>query len=73
MQNNAIEQSRTVEYWAMNRAHQIMVHQGMSLIKAAQCLDHKQTHANTYALRQAIMDCLVEAMTQGKEIPVSPE
>jgi hypothetical protein len=34
----------------------------MSLIRAAQCLDHKRTNAKTYALRQAIADCLVEAL-----------
>ncbi|MCC2614006.1 hypothetical protein LKS17_29770 [Rhizobium petrolearium] len=51
----------------MNRAHQIVVHQGMSLVEAAQCLDYKRTNANTYALRQAIMDCLVEALTRGGE------
>lgn len=49
----------------MNQAHQIVVHQGMSLIEAAQCLDRKRTSANTYALRKAIMDCLVEALKQG--------
>lgn len=51
----------------MNRAHQIVVHQGMSLVEAAQCLDHKRTNANTYALRKAIMDCLVEALTKGPD------
>ena len=51
----------------MNRAHQIVIHQGMSLVEAAQCLDYKRTNANTYALRKAIMDCLVEALTQGPQ------
>ncbi|MCK8779754.1 hypothetical protein M0654_07110 [Rhizobium sp. NTR19] len=51
-----------LEHWAVTRAHHIVVHQGMSLIRAAQCLDHKRTNAKTYALRQAIADCLVEAL-----------
>lgn len=50
----------------MNRAHQIVIHQGMSLVEAARSLDHKRTNANTYALRQAIMDCLIEALKQGQ-------
>ena len=63
---HAVEQGLSLEHWAMNRAHQIVVHQGMSLVEAAQCLDHKRTNASTYALRKAIMDCLVEAMTHGQ-------
>lgn len=62
-QQHALNDSGTVEHWAMNRAHQIVVHQGMRLVEAAQSLDRKQTSANTYALRKAIMDCLIEAMT----------
>lgn len=49
----------------MNRAHQIVVHEGMRLVDAAQSLDRKQTSANTYALRTAIMECLIEAMRDG--------
>ncbi len=49
----------------MNRAHQIVVHQGMRLVESAQSLDRKQTSVNTYALRKAIMECLIEAMTDG--------
>lgn len=66
-QSYADNAGHSVEHWAMNRAHQIVVHQGMSLVEAAQCLDHKRTNANTYALRKAIMDCLVEALTNGPE------
>ncbi len=58
----------SIEHWAMNRAHQIVVHQGMSLVESAQCLDHKRTNANTYALRKAIMDCLVEAATRNRAV-----
>lgn len=63
--NSPLGPDLSLEHWAMNQAHQIVVHQGMSLVEAAQCLDHKRTNANTYALRKAIMDCLVEAMTRG--------
>ncbi|MFB9948535.1 hypothetical protein ACFFP0_06720 [Rhizobium puerariae] len=69
-QSHASEDGHSIEHWAMNRAHQIVVHQGMSLVEAAQCLDHKRTNANTYALRKAIMDCLIEALTQGAKAPV---
>jgi hypothetical protein len=56
----------------MNKAHQIVVHHGMSLIEAAQCLDRKRTSASTYALRKAIMDCLVEALTHGTQQDAAP-
>lgn len=65
MQSHAFDHGGSIEYWAMNRAHQIVVHQGMRLVEAAQSLDRKQTSANTYALRKAIMECLIEAMRQG--------
>ncbi len=63
-QSHVGEENQSIEYWAMNRAHQIVIHQGMSLVEAARSLDHKRTNASTYALRQAIMDCLLEAVTQ---------
>jgi hypothetical protein len=64
-QQYALNDSGSVEHWAMNRANQIVVHQGMRLVEAAQSLDRKQTSVNTYALRKAIMDCLIEAMRDG--------
>jgi len=64
-QSHALDHGSSIEHWAMNRAHQIVVHQGMRLIDAAQSLDRKQTSANTYALRAAIMECLIEAMKDG--------
>lgn len=51
----------------MNRAHQIVIHEGMRLVEAAQSLDRKQTSTNTYALRAAIMECLLEAMRDGPD------
>ncbi|TNM63718.1 hypothetical protein FHP24_13080 [Aliirhizobium smilacinae] len=64
-QSHVLDHGSSIEHWAMNRAHQIVVHQGMRLVEAAQSLDRKQTSANTYALRKAIMDCLIEAMKDG--------
>jgi hypothetical protein len=51
----------------MNRAHQIVIHEGMSLVESAQSLDRKRMSANTFALRKAIMDCLVEALRDGPQ------
>ena len=64
-QSHVLDHGRSIEHWAMNRAHQIVVHQGMRLVESAQSLDRKQTSVNTYALRKAIMECLIEAMTDG--------
>ncbi len=52
-----------IETWAMVRAQQIIMQQGANLVVAAQRLDHKKTTANTYALRAAIADCLMEALS----------
>ena len=71
-QHHALNDGSSIEHWAMNRAHQIVVHQGMRLVEAAQSLDRKQTSANTYALRKAIMDCLIEAMKDGPQ-PIAAE
>lgn len=62
---NSGEETPTLEHWAMNRAHQIVIHEGMSLVESAQSLDRKRMSANTFALRKAIMDCLVEALRDG--------
>ncbi|MEB2844344.1 hypothetical protein [Endobacterium cereale] len=50
-----------------------MVHQGLSLVDAAQSLDHKRTSNHTYALRQAISDCLLEALKHGLGRPQALE
>lgn len=64
-QSHAFDHGSSIEHWAMNRAHQIVVHQGMRLVESAQSLDRKQTSMNTYALRTAIMECLLEVMRDG--------
>ncbi len=57
----------------MNRAHQIVIHEGMSLVESAQSLDRKRMSANTFALRKAIMDCLVEALRDGPQSRAAAE
>ena len=51
-----------IETWAIARAHQIVMQHGANLVVAAQHLDRKKTTANTYALRAAIIESLLEAM-----------
>ncbi|WP_159949853.1 hypothetical protein [Rhizobium sp. 18065] len=58
-----MERQADLETWAMVRAQQIIMHHGANLVVSAQRLDHKKTTANTYALRAAIMNSLIEAMS----------
>lgn len=69
-----MERQADLETWAMVRAQQIIMHHGANLVVSAQRLDHKKTTANTYALRAAIMNSLIEAMSAppakvGSEMP----
>ncbi|EHS53271.1 hypothetical protein PDO_4342 [Rhizobium sp. PDO1-076] len=69
-----MEQQADFETWAMVRAQQIIMHHGANLVVSAQRLDHKKTTANTFALRAAIMNSLIEAMSAppakaGSEMP----
>ena len=64
-----MNQQANLEDWALNRAQQIVLQQGVNLVVAAQRLDRRQTTMNTYALRQAIMDCLLEAVTSSSATP----
>lgn len=52
-----------LERWALERAHQIMLHEGMNLMNAAQWLDKKQTIKSSQQLRDAIRQSLMEAVT----------
>lgn len=64
-----------IETWAMVRAQQIIMQQGANLVVAAQRLDHKKTAASTYALRAAIVNSLVEALsapTAKTIVPMQP-
>lgn len=70
VQSSANYDAHSLEYWAMNQAHQIVLRQGMSLVEAAQSLDRKRTSANTFALRKAIMECLVQALSERQASPV---
>lgn len=58
-----MEMQADLETWAMVRAQQIIMHHGANLVVSAQRLDHKKTTANTYALRAAIMNSLIEALS----------
>lgn len=64
-----MNQQANLEDWALNRAQQIVLQQGVNLVVAAQRLDRRQTTVNTYALRQAIMDCLLEAVASSSTTP----
>ena len=48
------------EAWAIARAHQIILHEGMQLAQSAQYLDKIKLRSDVYRLRQAIADCLIE-------------
>lgn len=50
-----------LERWALERAHNIMLHEGMSLMNAAQWLDKQQTRKSTQNLRDAIQRSLIDA------------
>lgn len=50
------------ETWALERAHRIMVQEGANLVNAAQWLDKKQTVKTSQQLRDAIQQCLIEAL-----------
>ncbi|MBB4953999.1 hypothetical protein H4S14_002061 [Agrobacterium vitis] len=52
-----------LERWALERAHKIMLNEGMSLVNAAQWLDKKQTIKSSQQLRDAIRQSLLEALT----------
>lgn len=64
-----MNQQANLEDWALNRAQRIVLQQGVNLVVAAQRLDRRQTMLNTYALRQAIMDCLLEAIASSSVNP----
>jgi hypothetical protein len=61
-----------IETWAMVQAQQIVMQQGANLVVAAQRLDHKKTTANTYALREAIVKSLMEALSAPPARMVGP-
>lgn len=50
------------ETWALQRAQQIVLNEGVKLMQAAQWLDKKQTLLNSARLRNAICQSLLEAM-----------
>jgi hypothetical protein len=50
-----------IESWAFARAHNIVLHQGLSLAKAAQDLDHTRSKRVVEELRTVITEAIVEA------------
>jgi hypothetical protein len=55
-----MDEQRDFEAWALARAHNIMLNEGLQLAIAAQNLDKRRTKLNVYQLRQAIADSLLE-------------
>lgn len=53
-------EQQAFEAWAITRAHEIMMREGLQLALSAQNLDKKKVRTNSYRLRQAIADCLLE-------------
>jgi hypothetical protein len=53
-------ESHEFEAWAMTRAHEIMMREGLQLALSAQNLDKRKVRNDSYRLRQAIADCLME-------------
>lgn len=51
------------EAWALQRAYDIVMREGGSLVRAAQWLDKKGTASSTVRLREAIAQSLMEALT----------
>ncbi|MBO3760325.1 hypothetical protein J5J10_07640 [Ciceribacter sp. L1K23] len=50
------------EVWALQRAQQIVLNEGVDLMHSAQWLDKKLTQRNSARLRNAICQSLIEAM-----------
>lgn len=50
------------EAWALQRAYDIVMREGGSLVQAAQWLDKKATASGTLKLREAITQSLMEAL-----------
>lgn len=52
-----------LEVWALRRAEEIVLREGVGLMQAAQWLDKKLTVRTSKQLRNAICNSLLEAMT----------
>ena len=64
-------ESHEFEAWAMTRAHEIMMREGLQLALSAQNLDKRKVRSDSYRLRQAIADCLLEmrALPHAERLP----
>ncbi|NML73551.1 hypothetical protein HHL25_05350 [Rhizobium sp. S-51] len=61
-----------LEVWALRRAEEIVLREGVGLMQAAQWLDKKMTVRTSKQLRNAICNSLLEAMALPK-LPSPPE
>lgn len=50
-----------IESWALTRAHQIVLNEGLNLAKAAQDLDRKRSRSLVYELRRVITAAILES------------
>ncbi len=50
-----------IESWALTRAHNIVLNEGLNLAKAAQDLDRKRSRSLVYELRKVIAAAILEA------------
>lgn len=57
-----MDEREQLEVWALRRAEEIVLREGVGLMQAAQWLDKKLTVRTSKQLRNAICDSLLEAM-----------
>ncbi len=50
-----------IESWALNRAHHIVLNEGLNLAEAAQDLDRQRSRSLVYELRKVIAAAILEA------------
>ncbi len=61
-----------IESWALTRAHNIVLNEGLSLAKAAQDLDRKRSRSLVYELRRVITAAILEAHAASLQSAASP-
>lgn len=67
-----MDNQQHLERWALQRAQQILMKEGVNLINAAQWLDKKLTRESSTQLREAISQSLLEAMALRADRDVDP-
>jgi hypothetical protein len=61
------------EAWAMTKAHEIMMREGLQLALSAQNLDRRKVRSDSFRLRQAIADCLLETRGLAPGTEMAPD